>query len=486
MTVHLVGAGCGGPLWITLEGKRLLEKAEVVVYDNLIHPDLLQLAPRGCAFLPAGKRKGRACLKQPEINALLTDLGKTGKMVVRLKGGDPFVFGRGGEEAIALERAGVSWTFTPGITAALGGLGRAGIPPTHRGLADSITLVTGHTEEGGTPRSETWRALYALGGTGAIYMGASSWGELARRLREGGMPPGTPCAAVTRGGWGGAKTQSFSLGETLDSLPSPSILVAGGTAGFSLSPAKGSLAGLQVGVVRPAPESWHTARFVEELGADGYSLPVLTEEELSCRDEEKLLSEADWIVLTSPRGAALLPRKTDLRKLRGKIASIGPGTTEALARLGIRADGEALPSTSETLAVFLSKRVKKGEKVVFFRNEAGSSLPETAVRARGAEPVNIAAYRMVPSLPPGWESYKTLWKETGLDVLVFGSAALVEAWSRTAPPPPSATALIAWGKICGCAVERFFGRKSVVMEEPTLFGLEKKLTEIRKILEEKS
>ena len=142
MTVHLVGAGCAGPRWITLEGMELLRRADAVVYDSLIHPDLLQLAPRTCEFHAAGKRKGRASMKQPEINALLTELGKTKGTVVRLKGGDPFVFGRGGEEALALEKAGIPWTCTPGITAAIGGLGRAGIPPTHRGLADSLTLAT--------------------------------------------------------------------------------------------------------------------------------------------------------------------------------------------------------------------------------------------------------------------------------------------------------------------------------------------------------
>ncbi|MDD3391172.1 MAG: SAM-dependent methyltransferase, partial [Synergistaceae bacterium] len=117
MTVHLVGAGCAGPLWMTLEGKRLLERADAVVYDSLIHPDLLQLAPPGCEFFAAGKRKGMQGMKQHEINALLVRLGKTGGRIVRLKGGDPFIFGRGGEEAQALESEGIPWTYTPGITA---------------------------------------------------------------------------------------------------------------------------------------------------------------------------------------------------------------------------------------------------------------------------------------------------------------------------------------------------------------------------------
>jgi len=202
MTVHLVGAGCGGPLWLVLRARELLQEAAHVVYDSLIHPDLLQLAPEGCEFHPVGKRKGRPSHNQGDVNELLVRLGRSGDNVVRLKGGDPFVFGRGGEEAIALSEAGIPWTYTPGITAAIGGLGAAGIPPTHRGVADSITLVTGHSAGGESPNAELWRSIGSLGGTKAVYMGASSWGELHPLLRQGGMRPDEPCAAVVWGGWG--------------------------------------------------------------------------------------------------------------------------------------------------------------------------------------------------------------------------------------------------------------------------------------------
>lgn len=480
MTVHLVGAGCAGPLWITLEGMELLRRADAVVYDSLIHPDLLQLAPRTCEFHAAGKLKGRASLKQPEINTLLTELGKAKKTVVRLKGGDPFVFGRGGEEALALEKAGIPWTYTPGITTAIGGLGRAGIPPTHRGLADSLTLATGHSEQNGAPRETLWKAVAEGGGTLAVYMGASSWGGLARSLEANGMAPETPCAAVTRGGWGCASTVRFSLSGSPSVLPSPSVVTAGGTAGLVLSPDRGPLAGLKVAVVRPAPESWDTARFLENLGADGFSLPLLAEEELPFSGEDDLLARADWIVVTSPRGAALLSRRTDLRTLRGNIASIGPGTTAALASMGLRADGEARPSTSEALASLLSGRVQPGELVVFFRNEAGSPLPGDAVRARGAEVVNIPAYRMVPCLPPGWESYESLWEETGLDAVIFGSAALVRAWSTTGLSLPEGAVPVGWGTPCAGAAEQVLGRKALVMAEPTLESLAALLAELKK------
>lgn len=484
MTVHLVGAGCGGPLWLTLKGKDLLESAEHIVYDSLIHPDLLQLAPRTCVFHPVGKRKGRPSPKQNEISALLVGLGRTGKSVVRLKGGDPFVFGRGGEEAIALEDAGVPWTFTPGITAALGGLGSAGIPPTHRGAADSVTLVSGHSADGKEPDADAWRAVGGLRGTKAIYMGASSWTKLRPLLLEGGMAPDEPCAAVAWGGWGRARLVTFSPADSPD-IPSPSIVALGETAGIHLSPERGPLRGLQVGLVRPSPESWTTARALESLGADAYSLPLLTLEELRTSGEETLIADADWLVLTSPRGAAILLRRIDPRRIKGRIVAIGEGTAAALASFGIRADAVASPSTSEALAALLAARVRPDERVVFFRNEAGSPLPAEAVRSVGAFPENIAAYRMLPSLPPGCESYENLWDECGLDALVFGSAALAAAWSASAPPPRPETALVAWGETCGRAVERLFGRAPLVMKSSDFHGLITALAEVKLKTKEK-
>ena len=480
MTVHLVGAGCGGPLWITLEGKGLLGEADAVVYDSLIHPDLLQLAPKGCEFYAVGKRKGRAKMTQGEINGLLVRLGREKASVVRLKGGDPFVFGRGGEEALALEEASIPWTYTPGVTAAIGGLGRMGVPATHRGAADSLTLVTGHREGDGNPGEALWKSMAALKGTAAVYMGASSWGELAALLEKGEMPPETPCVAVARGGWGCGRLSRFTLGESPPSLQSPAIVAAGGSAAIALSPRRGPLARVRAAVVRPFPDGWETARHIEGLGGDGFSVPLLVPEELPFSGEEDLLARADWVVVTSPRGAALLSRRVDLRRIRGKIASIGPGTTAALARTGLRADGEARPSTSEALASLLSERVQPGELVVFFRNEAGSPLPEKTVLAAGGEAVNIPAYRMTPSTPPGWENYLDLWDEIGLDALVFGSAALAEAWASLDLPWPEGAVPVAWGDICARRVEKLFGRKALPLPEPTLKSLAEVLALLKK------
>ncbi len=484
MTVRLVGAGCGGPLWITLEGRRFLERADHVVCDSLIHPDLLQLAPSHCMFHFVGKRGDRPNPPQEEINGLLVRLGRAGGDVVRLKGGDPFVFGRGGEEAMALEEAGIPWTYTPGITAALGGLARAGIPPTHRGVADSVTLATGRSGGADGPDPDLWRPLGGVRGTKVVYMGASSWDRVAELLREGGMPEDAPCSVVTWGGWGRSVRRNFALGQDPGALQSPSVIAVGGTAATTLSPARGPLAGMQVAVVRPFPESWTTARTLEELGADAYSLPLLRCEEIRRDGEADTLASADWIVLTSPRGAPLLPRATDLRRIRARIAVIGPGTEASLLRIGLRADAVATPATSEGLARLLAGVVAERERVVFFRNEAGSPLPGNAVRERGAEVVNLDAYRMIPSLPPGWESVADSWSQRAPDAVVFGSAALADAWASLGLPFPPDAVPVAWGEPCGRTVSRLFGRKASVMEEPSTEGLVGILVSIAAHMEE--
>ncbi|MCF7936699.1 MAG: uroporphyrinogen-III C-methyltransferase [Synergistales bacterium] len=480
MTVHLVGGGCARPLWLTLEARELLAAARHVVFDNLVHPDLLQLAPGDCTMHSVGKRKGRHSHSQEEINTLLVRLGETGEQVVRLKGGDPFVFGRGGEEALALQEAGVPWRYVPGITAAIGGLGSAGLPLTHRGLAGCCTMVTGHRQRGAKPDRELWRWLAAGPGTLALYMGASSWAETAEALLEEGMPKTTPCSAVTWGGWGRmARTDGSLEGMAAEPVESPSIIATGAAAGLSLRPERGPLQGLQVAVVRPYPDSWETARVLERLGADAYSMPLLYLGEIHNDDEESTLTRADWIVLSSPRGARLLTRETDPRRVGARIAVIGGGTARALQELGIRPDRVAEPPTSAGLARLLAEVVAPGERVVFFRNERGAQAPLEAVRQRRAEPRLLPAYRMNQTTPPGLVSYRKQWADNGLHAVVFGSAALVEAWMDILGALPEKTRAVGWGPVCADQIRKTFGVEPLVMEAPTLEGLVDRLAGLK-------
>lgn len=479
MTVYLTGAGCGGPRWLTEEAKEVLSQAEQVVYDNLIHPDLLQLAPEGCVFHQVGKRKGRHSTSQGDIEALLVNLGKRFDRVVRLKGGDPFVFGRGGEEALALQEASVPWRYVPGVTAAVAGLGAAGIPITHRGSAETATLVTGHRKNDEDDR-ELWDRMAKAGGTRAIYMGASKGRSIAKDLMESGEPGELSCSSVHWGGWGRSTRRDFTLRSVPEDILSPSIIAVGSVTSLGLKPEIGPLCGLQVGVVRPFPESWTTARGLETLGADSYSLPLLKLKKLRENWDRRTISEADWLILTSPRGAALLPEAIDLRRIKGRIVSLGDGTSRSLREIGIEPDHQASDPTSEGLAETLSRLVQPGDMACFFRNERASSLPFQAILGVGADPIDMKAYLMEEAHLPGEDSYLPCWEQSGLDCVAFGSAALVEAYRDRFGDLPEETVPVAWGIHCAQAIRQVFKKEPVVMEDPSYQGLVRSLMDLKR------
>ncbi|MPY96089.1 MAG: uroporphyrinogen-III C-methyltransferase [Acidimicrobiia bacterium] len=236
MTVHLVGAGPGDPDLLTVRAARLLSAAEVVVHDRLTTADLLDLAPADAARIDVGKAAGSSPVSQKRINELLVEHGRSGRTVVRLKGGDPYVFGRGGEEAAALLAAGVPFDVIPGMSSAIAGPAAAGIPVTMRNLAQSFTVVTGHED----PRAGAdvdWGALAATGSTLVILMGVGRIGTIAGRLMDGGLSPTTPVAAVR---WATTADQSVlrtTLADVADQpLAAPSVIVVGAVAGLDLRP----------------------------------------------------------------------------------------------------------------------------------------------------------------------------------------------------------------------------------------------------------
>jgi uroporphyrin-III C-methyltransferase/precorrin-2 dehydrogenase/sirohydrochlorin ferrochelatase/uroporphyrin-III C-methyltransferase len=212
--VHLIGAGPGDPDLLTVKALRLLQGAEVVVYDRLISPAILELVPPGSTRIYVGKASGRHALPQDEINTLLVKLARSGHRVVRLKGGDPFIFGRGSEEAEHLARQGVAFEVVPGVTAASGCAAGFGIPLTHRGLASGVRFVTGHCRDGQTLELN-WASLADPDTTLVIYMGLASLSTISRRLIEAGLPPDTPAAAIA----GGTMPRQTLCRGTLADLP---------------------------------------------------------------------------------------------------------------------------------------------------------------------------------------------------------------------------------------------------------------------------
>lgn len=234
MTVYLVGAGPGNPELITVRGAALLGRAQVVVHDRLIAHELLDLVPAGAEVVDVGKTPGRPT-RQSEINALLVDRGRTWDVVVRLKGGDPFVFGRGGEEAEALRAAGVGFEVVPGVTSAFAAPLAAGIPVTHRGMSTSVTVVTGHVGDPSAPGGVDWDALGRAGGTLVVLMGMSERAGIAEALLASGRAGDTPVAVVH---WGTTRRQQVVrttlAGLAAVDLPAPSTIVVGPVAGLDL------------------------------------------------------------------------------------------------------------------------------------------------------------------------------------------------------------------------------------------------------------
>ena len=232
-SVALVGGGPGDPELLTVRAARLIAEAEVIVHDALVSPDVLALASPGAELIDVGKRPGQG-VAQEETNALLVRLVGEGRRVVRLKGGDPFVFGRGGEEAITLAEAGIACEVVPGITSAVAAPAAAGIPVTYRGLSAHFTVVTGHRQRGETPVN--WRALGEGGGTLVVLMGVAHRGEIADELMAGGLPGDTPVAAIRRASTSEQSVARCRLDELVDlDIDSPATLVIGAVAALDVT-----------------------------------------------------------------------------------------------------------------------------------------------------------------------------------------------------------------------------------------------------------
>ena len=227
MTVSLVGAGPGDPGLLTLKGAELLRRAEVVIHDRLVHPEVLALAPPTAELISAAKEPRRPTMTQDEINALLVERGRLGQRVVRLKGGDPFIFARGGEEAEALTAAGVAFEIVPGISSAIAGPAYAGVPVTYRQESLSVTIVTGH-EDPASEATVDWEQLAKLGGTIVVLMGAARANEIATRLIAGGLAGDTPVAAIRWATYPDQHAQRMTLDELRHAaLRSPTVIVVG-------------------------------------------------------------------------------------------------------------------------------------------------------------------------------------------------------------------------------------------------------------------
>ncbi|MDQ1448420.1 MAG: uroporphyrinogen methyltransferase / synthase, partial [Actinomycetota bacterium] len=302
MTVYLVGAGPGDPGLLTVRGAELLRRADVVVYDRLASPALLDLARESAELVDVGKAPGRVAMTQEQINELLVERGRAGLEVVRLKGGDPFVFGRGGEEAEACRDAGVAFEVVPGITSAIAAPAYAGIPVTHRGLSTSVTIVPGHEDPAKGTTDTDWEALARAGGTIVVLMGAGRVSEIAKALIAGGRDATTPVAAVR---WG-TRPEQRTVRATLASIDqlgveAPSAIVVGAVAGLDLGWfEQRPLFGRSIAVTRAREQASELRTRLEQLGAEVIELPSIALEPVEF--SLPAIDQFSWLVFTSANG----------------------------------------------------------------------------------------------------------------------------------------------------------------------------------------
>ncbi|MGB9184260.1 MAG: uroporphyrinogen-III C-methyltransferase [Solirubrobacteraceae bacterium] len=408
MTVYLVGAGPGDPGLMTARALELIARADVIVYDRLIPATALDGARPGAQLIYAGKEGGGTSVSQEDIEGWLLEHGAAGGTVVRLKGGDPFVFGRGGEEAEALRAAGIAFEVVPGITAGVAACAYAGIPVTHRDAASAVAFVTGHEDPAKPGSVLDWAALAAFPGTVVVYMGVRQLAQISQRLIHGGRLGTEPAAVIERGTFPAQRVVTGTLAtisEVADEakIRAPAISVFGPAAALRRNLSwfeNRPLAGLTVAVTRARAQASGLAAQLRELGAEAVETPAIRIEPLA--GEAPDLTRYDLVCLTSPNGVRLLLERLyaagqDARSFAGtggaRIAAIGPGTAAALREHGLIADVVPERFVAEGLVEALAD-VPVKRALVARAAEARDVLPD-ALRERGAEVDVVPLYETV-------------------------------------------------------------------------------------------
>ena len=440
-TVYLVGAGPGDPELLTLKARRLLGEADVVVFDRLIDRRTLDLVRPGAEVVDVGKTPGDPAGRQAEISRLLVERAAGGAAVVRLKGGDPFVFGRGGEEGLALAEAGIRFEVVPAASSAVAAPAYAGIPVTHRGIASSVTFVTGNEDPAKGESSVDWDAVASAGGTIVVLMGRDNLGAITGRLIGAGMARGTPAALVR---WGSDPAQRTLTGTVYDiaaraddaELPPPVVLIVGGVVAlrdrlrwFETLP----LFGRRVLVTRTRSQAGALSARLGALGAMPLEVPAIAIEPIDSAEIEAAVRGVGgygWVAFTSANavdvffdrlGAAGL----DTRALGGVgVAAIGPATAAALARRGVRADAMPGVYLSGELARTLAGRGLGGQRVLLPRSAGGRPELAAELEALGAGVDDVPTYRTVA--PQGSAALAARHLADGVDAATFTSSSTVD------------------------------------------------------------
>lgn len=474
--MYLVGAGPGDPGLLTVRGAELLGRADVVVHDRLSAASLLDLAPAHAERIDVGKTPRGPSVPQERINELLVQHGRTGATVVRLKGGDPFVFARGAEEARALEAAGVAYEVVPGITSAIAAPAYAGIPVTMRYSSTSLTIVTGHEDPTKERVDVDWEALARVGGTIVVLMGVAHLPEISRRLVAGGLSPDTPAAAVRWGTRADQHVTRATLG-TLHTHPlrAPSTIVVGDVAAEHLEWfTRRPLLGRSVVVTRAPGQASELAVRLREQGAAVVEVPTI--DVVDPRDGGAALRSAmaspgayDWLVVTSPNGARrMLAELRDARDLAGvQLAAIGPGTARVLSEHHLSVDLVPERYVAEGLLEAFPDPPVDGGRVLLARAEVARDVLPDGLRARGWAVDVVDAYRTVPA-PVDDEARD---RARGADAITFTSASAVTNFVAAAGADAVAPVVAVIGPVTAAAARDLGVEVTVEAAEHTLDGL---------------
>lgn len=462
--VILVGAGPGDPGLLTLAAKEALDSADIILHDRLIGDAVLAALPARAEKIDVGKTCGRHPVPQEEINRLLLEHALRGKTVVRLKGGDPYLFGRGAEELEAIAARGIPFRVVPGVTSAIAAPACAGIPVTHRDIASSLHVFTGHGKGGQTgsapriPFAEAARlcaaADGAAGGTLVFLMGVGALEEICAGLANAGLSPETPAALVENG----TRPNQRRLSATLGTLPArahkeafgtPAVLVVGGVCALAGALDRTEalpLRGRKILTVCTRTTGSRLAAILRGRGGDVDEFAAVTTEPLPLPPafwEE--IRRYGWIAFTSEFGvdclfAALAAADRDVRAVaHARFAVVGGRTRDALARQGIRADHMPDEYSGGALGDSLAARVGPRGRVLLFRAAAGGDGLPAALRRGGISFDDVAAYRTLPQAPA--RNVLDTLRAGGYDAVAFSSASSVDALARSLPagaPPPRA------------------------------------------------
>jgi uroporphyrinogen III methyltransferase/synthase len=437
-----VGAGPGDPKLITVKGSECIAKADVLVYDRLASRRLLLLARPDCELIYVGKSPDRHTLKQEEINRLLVDKGLAGKIVTRLKGGDPFVFGRGGEEAEALLKAGLQFEVVPGITSAIAVPAYAGIPVTHRDLTTSFAVITGHEDPTKNETTIHWDHLAQSHGTLVFLMGMENLPLIAQKLMANGKGPSTPVAIIQ---WGTRPEQRTLVGQ-LDTIAAevkkhgftnPAIIIVGEVVSlreklqwFEQKP----LFAQRIIVTRARHQASELSRAIEALGGEAWEFPTI---EIAPPTDSTYLIKAlnnlksfQWLIFTSVNGVEaffteLKLQDKDVRELVGlEIVAIGPSTQAALEKRGLRIAFVPEEFRAEKIVEGLASRVLSGQKVLLARAEEARDILPEALKARGVEVWDVPVYKTIIG-GANREELRQMLREKEIQAVTFTSSSTV-------------------------------------------------------------